>query len=114
MDRKRENALVVAENRGGSVAVVHIGIDDHRFANRAIGLHAANRDSDIVDRAEAFAMIRMRVMEAATDIAAESVAQRRLRRKNRSAGGEPDSFGAVPANTALPASLPRTESAFRS
>ena len=74
MNRQREDAFVFGKNRSGPVAVMHIGVDDHRLANRSIRLHAPNRNSHIVDRAKSFAVICVRVMKPTADVATESIA----------------------------------------
>src|SRR5258708_23790085 len=92
MDRKRKDIGVAAKNRRCAVAMVHVGIDDERLADRTIRLEAADADGHIVDGAESFAVIRMGVMESAAEIATKAVTQCRLRGEDRAAGSEPGGF----------------------
>src|SRR5258707_1029439 len=85
-------ASAAAKNSRRAVAMVHVGIDDQRLADRTIRLEAADADGHIVDGAESFAVIRMGVMESAAEIATKAVTQCRLRGEDRAAGGEPEGF----------------------
>ena len=53
-------------------------------------MQAADGDGDVVDGAEAFAMVGVGVMEAAADVGAEAIAKRGLRGEDGAAGSEPD------------------------
>src|SRR6266481_1709038 len=92
MDRKRKDIGVAAKNSRCAVAMVHVGIDDERLADRTIRLEAADADGHIVDGAESFAVIRIGMMESAAEIATEAVTQCRLRGEDRAAGSEPEGF----------------------
>src|SRR5262249_1654285 len=85
MDGECEDGWIVSKNLCGSVAVMDVGVDDNRLANRSVGLHSANRDGHIVNGAKPFAVARIRVMESAAQIAAEAIAHSALRGKNRTA-----------------------------
>ena len=64
MDGKREDGIVVTKDVGSAVAMVDIGVDDDRFFYQAVGLQATNRNGDVMNSAKAFAVIRMRMVEA--------------------------------------------------
>ena len=55
------------ENERRAVAVVDIEVDD-RGALEAARLQIADGDGDIVERAEAFAVVRERVVKSAADV----------------------------------------------
>jgi hypothetical protein len=82
--------MIFGKDRSRSVAVVYVCVNDHRFVNRAIGLQAADRHRNIVDRAESFAMPRVGVMEASAKITSEPIAHGSLRRQNGSARSQPE------------------------
>ncbi len=90
MDGERKDGGIVGEDGGGAVAVVHVGINDHGFADGAIGLHFADGNGYIVDRAETLAMSGVGVMEAAADVAAEAIKGGGLRGEDGTPGGEPE------------------------
>src|SRR5215469_8340468 len=90
MNRKREHRTILGKDRSRSVAMMHVSVDDHRFANRAIGLQAADSHRDVVDRAEPFAVPRVGVMKASTKITAEAIPHGCLGRQNRSTGSQPE------------------------
>jgi hypothetical protein len=75
--REREDRLVAGEYRGRAVALVHVEIDDERAADPAIALQHADRDGDVVQRAEPFSVVGERVMRAAREVAREPVLERR-------------------------------------
>src|SRR6202041_2811361 len=89
MDRHREDRLVASENRCGSVPLVDISIYYHRSFNRTVGLHLSDSDCYIVNHAEPFAMIGIRMMESAAEIRGKALFQRAPRGQNRAARGEP-------------------------
>src|ERR1700674_350010 len=92
MDRKGKDTGIVAKNSSRAIPVVDIGINHECFPNRAIPLKAPYRNSDIVDRAESFPVIGIRVVKATAKIATEAIAQGGLRRQNRATGGQPEGF----------------------
>src|SRR5215831_17899785 len=65
MNREREYAGVLCEDCCRAVAVVHVAIHHHCATDESVLLQAADRDGDIVDRAEALPVIGERVMKAA-------------------------------------------------
>ena len=65
--RKREHARIGLENERGAVAVVDVQIDDGG-ALEAVRLQNADRHRDIVERTEAFAVIRKGVVQPAADM----------------------------------------------
>ena len=89
MDRKRENRGISAENRGRPVALMHVGVDDHRPFDRAVKLETPDRHGNIVNHAEALAMVRIRVMESAANVRGPAIFQRAPSRQNRAAGRQP-------------------------
>ena len=68
VDGEREHRRVAGENRGRAVAVVHVAIHHHGALDGAIALHAADGHGDVVDGAEAFSMVRKRVVESAAQV----------------------------------------------
>ena len=76
MQGDREYPAVAAEDRGRSVAVMHVAIHHHRTANRAVLLQLPNRNRDIVDRAKALTVPPECVMKASTDVESDSPPQR--------------------------------------
>ena len=64
---------------------MHIAIHRHGRANLAIALHASNGNRNIVNHAEAFTVVRKRVMKSSANIHRHAVLQRILRGKNRAA-----------------------------
>jgi hypothetical protein len=80
---------------------VHVAIDGHGLVNLAIALHAADGDGDIVDHAEAFAVIGERVMESSADADRHAVVERVIGGQHRAAGGEPEALLPTPASTGL-------------
>jgi len=92
MNGQRENGGIVAENVRGAVAVVDIGIHDDGFFDGVIGLQAADGYGDVMDRTEALAVVGVGVVEAATQIAGEAVAESELAGENGAARREPDGF----------------------
>ena len=65
--REGEHARVALEDEGGAVAVVHVEIDDGGALDAPFLQHA-NRDRHVVQRTEAFAVIRKGVVESAADM----------------------------------------------
>src|SRR5262249_1807900 len=92
MDGEGEDGAVVAKDVRGAVAVVDVGVDDDGFLDSALPLQAANGNRHIVNRAKPLAMVRMRVVKSAAQVAGKTVAQRQLAGENGSAGGQPYSF----------------------
>jgi len=86
--RERENLVIILEYGRGAVALMDVEIDDGRPVNVALGPQLADRDGDIVEHAESFAMIGEGVMRAAGQVAPESVLERRTRRQQSSGRGK--------------------------
>ena len=61
------------EDGSGAVALVNIAIHRHGSADLVIALQTTDRHRNIVDHAEALAMIGMRVMKSSADADADSV-----------------------------------------
>ena len=61
-------------------------------ADGAIALQAADGHGDIVDGAEALAVVREGVMESAAEVEAQTVFQSQARGQDGAAGGQPESF----------------------
>ena len=86
VDGDGEDGFVATKNGGGAVTMMHVGVDDHCFADGFVGLQPPDGYGDIVDRAKPFTVASVRVMEPATEICAKPVAESALSSKNRSAG----------------------------
>src|ERR1700757_3809865 len=54
------------EDHSSAIPLMNIAVHGHRGANFPVALHAAYGDSDVVDHAEAFAVIRKGVMKTAS------------------------------------------------
>ena len=78
------------ENHRCAVAVVDVTIHGHGAGDLALMVHALDGHRHIVNHAEALAMVRMRVMKSAADIAGYAIAQRQIGGKNRSPGRQPE------------------------
>src|SRR5258708_11148253 len=73
VDGEGEDGIVFAEDGGGAVAVVDVGVYHHRAGYFFSGLESADGYGYIVDGAEAFAVAGIGVVEAAADVTAEAV-----------------------------------------
>ncbi len=65
---------------GGTVSLVHVAVDGHGAPDSSALLHHANRDRDVIDHAEAFAVIGEGMMKAAADVHADAVLRGPARR----------------------------------
>ncbi len=74
MDGNREDGRIIAKDSGRAIAMMHIRINHDGLANSSIRLQSPYRYGDIVDCAEAFAMVRVSMVKAAAKIRAEAVA----------------------------------------
>src|SRR5215469_4465679 len=75
---------------GGAVALVHIAVDGHRGANLAVALHAADGNRDVVNHAEALAVIGESMVKSPSDIDGHAILPSVLRRKNRTSRCQPE------------------------
>ena len=66
--REGEDARIGLEDERRAVAVVDVEIDDGDALDAA-RLQHAHGDGDVVERTEAFAVIRKRVVQSAADVA---------------------------------------------
>ncbi len=73
VDGDGEDGIVFAEDGGGAVAVMDVGVHDHGAGNFVAGLECADGYGYIVDGAESFAVAGIGVVEAAADVTAEAV-----------------------------------------
>ena len=78
------------KDSGRAVAVVNVAVDCHGGANLVVALHAADGDRNVVNHAEALAMVRESVVEAAANIDSDAVFESMVRRQNRSARRQPE------------------------
>jgi selenocysteine lyase/cysteine desulfurase len=98
MDGEGEDGIVLAENGGGAVAVVDVGVHYQGADDFVAGLQRANCDGYIVDGTKTFAVAGIGVMEAAAEVAAEAVLEGGFGREYCAAGGQPegaDEFGGI-------------------
>ena len=65
--REGEDARIGLEDERGAVAVMHVQIDDGDALD-AVRLQDADRDGDIVERTEPFAVVREGVVQPAADV----------------------------------------------
>ena len=92
MNGESEDRGIAGKNGGGTVAVVDVGVDDHGSLDGTVVLEAADGDGDVVDDAEAFAVVGEGVMEAAADVGRRAGGEGALPCFDRAARGEPDGF----------------------
>ena len=69
---------------------MHIAIEGHGGANLVVALHAADRYGDVVDHAEALAVVGEGVVESAADAYAHFVYEAMARGEDRSTGSQPE------------------------
>ncbi len=76
---------IVREDRRGAVALMHVEVDDQHAFDAVLGLHRARGDGGVVEHAEAFAEIAMRMVRAAGQVDAAAVTRARCgtRRSSR-------------------------------
>jgi len=92
MNRKSEDVGVASKDFRGAIAVVNVSIDDHSRANDSISLEAADSNGDIMNHAEAFAVVGKGVVEAAADARGKAIGQGALSGEDGAAGGKPEGF----------------------
>ena len=73
MEREGEGFRLALEDRGGAVALMDVEIDHQRPLDQPLLAQNADRDGDIVEEAEARAMIGEGVVAAAGGVAGEPV-----------------------------------------
>ena len=83
---------MAAKDYRRAVALVDIAIDGQGALDASVPLHLANGDGDIVDDAEALAVIGKGVVEAAAEVHRDAVAKRLIGSQNRSSGHQPKAF----------------------
>ena len=79
--------LVVREDRVRAVPLMHVEVDDRGALDPAVALQRADGDGDVVEYAEAFAVIRKGVVRSAGEIHRDPVLDRVARRLDRAARG---------------------------
>lgn len=72
--------------------MMDVGVDDHGGFDGMVELQAANGDGDIVNDAEAFAVVGESVMEATADVYSATCGESALPCFDGAAGGKPDGF----------------------
>ena len=82
MDREREHRLIRRENGRRAVAVVDICVNGYGSADKALFLQAADGDGDVVQHAEAFAVVWEGVVESAAQVRGNPVFERQARGAN--------------------------------
>ncbi len=78
------------KNNGCAITLVNIAIQRHGGTDFFISLHAADRDRNVVDHAEAFAVIGEGMMKPAANADRDAVVERIIGGQHRSAGGHPE------------------------
>src|SRR5882672_3085901 len=86
--REGEDAGILPEDRGRSISLMHVQVDDRGAPDSPLVLQRADRDGDVVEDAEPLAVIRKRVMEPSSQIDADAAGVRLARRENAPAGAE--------------------------
>src|SRR5215470_10077786 len=92
MDGEGKHRTVVAKNVRRAVAMMDVGVHDDGLFYDALRLETADSDSDVMNRAESFAVVGVRMMETPAQVAGKAIAKSQLARENRTAGGQPDSL----------------------
>ena len=72
--------------KGGAVPLMNVAIDGHGPADSTTLLHDPNGNGDVVDHAEALAVIGKGVVKATADVDAYTVLQRPLRSQDGPSG----------------------------
>jgi adenylate cyclase, class 2 len=90
VDRQGEDLSVAREQRGGPVAVVHVAVHDHCPFDAAFPLQAPDGNRHVVHRAEPLAVPMEGVVEPASDVEAQAIAQRQARGESCAAGRQPE------------------------
>src|SRR5579883_3276532 len=96
VDREREYRIIGGENGGGSIAVMHVAIHHHGPPDRLIALQPPDCHGDVVDCAEALAMVREGMVESAARVERHAI-------RKRQAGGEYAPSGRQPERLDHPA-----------
>src|SRR2546422_556842 len=68
VEREGEDSRLVAKDRGGSIALMHVAVDDGGAADRAVAQQHRGRDRYVVEDAVRLAAIAKRVMCAAGQV----------------------------------------------
>src|SRR5262245_5096479 len=92
MDGEGKHRTVVAKNVRRAVAMMDVGVHDNRLFDDALRLETADGDSDVMNRAESFAVVGVRMMETSAQVAGKTIAKSQLAGENRTAGGQPHSL----------------------
>ena len=71
-----EDRLVLGEEDGGAVSLMHVEVDDERPAGGGLGAQNGDGHGDVVEEAVAFRAIGIGVMRAAGQVAGNAVLQR--------------------------------------
>lgn len=66
--REGEDVWIAVEDRGGTVSLMNITIDDCDAPDQSIALQDTNRDGNVVEHAVPFAMVRICVMGPPSEI----------------------------------------------
>jgi hypothetical protein len=88
VDVESEDCGVRGEDGGGSIALVHVGIDNHCMVNDSLRLQRANRDGNIIDGAEPLPMVRKSVVVATAKVAGPAMDEGKVASQNGAAGVE--------------------------
>src|SRR5437870_8610588 len=92
MDGKGEHRRIATKDCRRSIAMMHVRVHDHGFFDGTPRLQFANGHGYVVNRAESFPVVGIRMMKTAAEIRSEPVSQRRSRRESRPARRQPDGF----------------------
>src|SRR5438034_11173424 len=84
MDGKGEHRRIATKDCRRSIAMMHVRVHDHGFFDGTPRLQFANGHGYVVNRAESFPVVGIRMMKTAAEIRSEPVSQRRSRRESRS------------------------------
>ena len=93
VDGESENAVVVGQDAGRAVALMHVAIDDQDSPGAPLGLHGAGGHGGVVEDTESFAAVAEGMVRAAGQVGGyRAVGQRGAAGANCGASGPPRAF----------------------
>lgn len=95
MEREREDIRIPLENIRGTVALMHIEVDNQRRSNGSVRLQHLDGDGDVVENAEPGTVRPPGMMTASGGVAGNAVFQCQISRQHGSASGAAGTKGDV-------------------
>src|SRR6516162_8898025 len=110
MDGNGEHRPIATKDCRCSVAMMHVRVHDHGLSDGALGLQFADGHGHIVNRAESFSVVGVRMMKAAAQIRSEPVSERGARvvppAASQTASTSSGEYGTSSRMTSLGVSVP--------